>query len=305
VKYQAISLERSCYPVKLMCRALKVEPVCFYRWLKGIEQRHIKNKEREAVADQVEQLFFKSKETYGRRRIYHALRRLGLIVNMKTIGQILKRKGLRAKAGRKYKATTQSSHKHPVAENILNRNFKASAPNQKWASDITYVWTLEGWLYVVVFIDLFNRKVVGWSMGERITSELVCDAFDMAYQRRTPSNILICHSDRGSQYAASEFQKMLKKANFICSMSRKGNCWDNAVVESFFGSLKTEVVHGNLFRTRNEARRTIFEWIEVTYNKDRTHSSLGYLSPEEYEAEFYSSTALKIESASATNQNAT
>ena len=149
------------------------------------------------------------------------------------------------------------------------------------------------------------QKVVGWSMGERITSELVCDAFDMAYQRRKPSNILICHSDRGSQYAASEFQKMLKNTNFICSMSRKGNCWDNAVVESFFGSLKTEVVHGNLFRTRNEARRTIFEWIEVTYNKDRTHSSLGYLSPEEYEAEFYSSTALKIESASATNQNAT
>jgi len=288
-----------------MCRALKVEPVCFYRWVKGSDQRQKRNEEREALADKVEQTFQSSKATYGRRRIYHALRRLGLVVNIKTIGQILKRKGLRAKAGKKYTATTKSSHKHPVAENILNRDFKAAAPNQKWASDITYVWTLEGWLYVAVFIDLFNRKVVGWSMGNRITSELVCDAFDMAYKRRTPSSVVICHSDRGSQYAANEFQKLLKNADFVCSMSRKGNCWDNAVVESFFGSFKTEVVHGNLFRTRNEARKTIFEWIEATYNQTRIHSSLRYLSPDEYEAEFYSSVDLKVDSASATNQNTT
>jgi putative transposase len=276
-----------------MCRSLSVQPVCFYRWLKGKDRRETRDLKRESVAAEVVRAFGKNRETYGRRRLYRALGTQGTVVNIKTIGNILRQKGLRAKAARKYKATTNSSHKLPVAANILNREFQATEPNQKWAGDITYVSTLEGWLYVAVFIDLFNRKVVGWSLGDRITSELVCDAFGMACKRRSPPKSVICHSDRGSQYASREFQNLLNGVDFVGSMSRKGNCWDNAVVESFFGSFKTEVINGNLFRTRNEARRTIFEWIELFYNPTRLHSFLGYTSPDEYEASFYRSTDLK------------
>ena len=288
-----------------MCRSLSVQPVCFYRWLQGKDQRQIRDLKRDSVAAQVVLAFGKNRETYGRRRLYHALGRMGTTVNIKTIGKILKQKGLRAKAARKYKATTNSSHNLPVTANILNREFQATEPNQKWAGDITYIGTLEGWLYVAVFLDLFNRKVVGWSLGDRITSELVCNAFDMACKRRSPPKSVICHSDRGSQYASREFQNSLNGVEFVGSMSRKGNCWDNAVVESFFGSFKTEVINGVLFRTRNEARRTIFEWIELIYNPTRLHSFLGYASPDEYEASFYCSTDLKIIAASATNHTTT
>jgi len=196
---------------------------------------------------------------------------------------MMRAEGLRAKGARKFKATTDSRHARPVAQNVLDRDFTATAPNQKWVGDITYIWTEEGWLYLAVVIDLFSRMVVGWSLQDRMTSELVCDAMQMAIKRRGKEVQTLCHSDRGSQYASDLFQALLKRNGFTCSMSRKGNCWDNAVAESFFHSLKVEAVHGENFRTRDEARRAVFDWIECFYNVTRRHSALGFISPSEFE----------------------
>jgi len=195
----------------------------------------------------------------------------------------MRQEGLRAKAARKFRATTDSKHSQPVAENTLNRDFAATAPNQKWVGDITYIWTIEGWLYLAVVIDLFSRRVVGWSLSSRMTTELVCNALKMAVTTRGRVADTLCHFDRGSQYASDIFQALLKRYGFTCSMSRKGNCWDNAVAESFFHSLKVEAIHGELFRTRDEARRTVFGWIECFYNLKRRHSALGYVSPAVFE----------------------
>lgn len=190
---------------------------------------------------------------------------------------------LKAKGKKKFKATTDSSHKLPVFENILNRDFYATSPNQKWCSDITYVWTQEGWLYLCVYIDLYSRSVIGWSMGKRINKELVCNALMMALWRRGfPKNIIV-HSDRGSQYASNKYRRMLESYDLIGSMSRKGNCWDNSIAESFFKSLKYERLSDFVFATREQAKQEIFDYIEVYYNKVRLHSYLNYLSPEKFE----------------------
>jgi putative transposase len=192
--------------------------------------------------------------------------------------------GLNARRRKKYRVTTDSKHSFPVAENLLAREFSSAGPNQVWASDITYIWTQEGWLYLAAVIDLHSRMVVGWSMNERLDRSLVLDALSMAVGRRKPKPGLIHHSDRGSQYASSDYQKALVTQGMLCSMSRKGDCWDNAVAESFFSSLKTERVHHRLYRSRTEARRDIFEYIEVFYNRVRLHSTLGYLSPADFES---------------------
>jgi transposase InsO family protein len=195
--------------------------------------------------------------------------------------------GLKAKSKRRFKATTNSKHNLPVAPNLLNRDFSPEAPNQVYAGDITYIWTTEGWLYLAVVIDLFSRSVVGWAMDKRMTRQLVMDALTMAVQRRRPPPGVIFHSDRGSQYASSGFQKLLVKYGMICSMSRKGNCWDNAPVESFFGSLKQELVFHQKYPTRFHARQSIFDYIERFYNRRRLHSTLGYESPADYEATYF------------------
>lgn len=192
--------------------------------------------------------------------------------------------GLRPKTKCKFKPTTDSKHNLPVAANLLDRDFTPAGPNQAWVSEITYVWSGEGWLYLAVVIDLFNRGVVGWSMSERIKRDLVIDALSLAVGRRSPGVGLVHHSDRGSQYASHDYEKLLAKHGMLCSMSKKGDCWDNAVAESFFGSLKTERIHHQSYRTREEARRDIFEYIEVFYNRIRLHSTLGYLSPAQFEA---------------------
>ena len=194
--------------------------------------------------------------------------------------------GLRAKAARKYKATTNSNHSLPVARNLLLQNFNATAPNEKWVSDITYIWTDEGWLYLAVVLDLYARVVVGWSMRDRMTTTLVADALKMAlYRRKFPKKVIV-HSDRGSQYCSREYQALLSKHNLVCSMSKKGDCYDNAAMESWNHSFKVEAVHGERFLTREEARAATFEYINVYYNRTRMHSRLGYLSPEAFEAKY-------------------
>ena len=195
----------------------------------------------------------------------------------------LQRQGLRAKAARKFKATTQSKHNLPVADNLLKQDFTASQPNQKWAGDITYLWTNEGWYYLAVVLDLYSRKVIGWAMSERMTAHLVCDALTMALFRRKHPKSVIVHTDRGSQYCSHDYQTLLREHGLICSMSAKGCCYDNACSESFFHSLKVEAIHGERFETRQQIRETVFEYVEVDYNRQRLHSYLGYKSPDEFE----------------------
>ncbi len=200
-------------------------------------------------------------------------------------GAALRYDGLRAKTVKKWCATTQSRHPFPVATNHLNRQFAFAAPNKVWAGDLTYIWTMEGWLYLAVLLDLYSRAVVGWAMGDRLMGELTQQALQMALQRRQPNPGLLHHSDRGSQYAAIAYQQALTVAGITASMSRKGNCWDNACVESFFGTFKRELIHHRQYRTREEARQEIiFEYLEVSYNRQRRHSTLGYRSPAEFEA---------------------
>ena len=195
----------------------------------------------------------------------------------------MRENGIRAKQKRKFKATTDSKHSHPAAPNLLDRDFEASAPNQKWAADITYIHTREGWLYLAAIMDLYSRMIVGWSMSSRMTRRLVLDALEMAVGRRHPEAGLLHHSDRGSQCACGDYQKAIRAYGMICSMSRKGDCWDNAPMESFFHTLKTELIHHRDYRTRWEAKTDIFEYIEVFYNRSRRHSALGFITPEEYE----------------------
>ncbi len=191
--------------------------------------------------------------------------------------------GIHAMAKKKYKATTDSRHTQPVAPNHLNRNFVADKPNQSWVADITYIYTKEGWIYLSTIMDLYSRKIIGWSMKNRITLDLVIEALNMAIKQRKSSRGLLLHSDRGSQYASYCYQALLGKKGILCSMSRKGNCWDNAVMESFYRTLKVELIYQKKYETRIEAQRDIFEYIEIFYNRERLHSSIGYNSPEEYE----------------------
>lgn len=230
----------------------------------------------------VEKEFYDNKKILGSTKIAQKLWTPEASVNRKTVAGIMREKGLKSRVVRKYKATTNSNHNLPVAENLLNRDFSANRPNEKWVSDITYIFTDEGWLYLAGILDLCGREIVGWSMGTRMTKELVTSCLEQACGRRgNPKGVLI-HSDRGSQYCSLEYQKELKQRGFICSMSRKGNCYDNAPVESFWGKLKQEWLNGQRFRTREEAKAAIFWYIEIFYRRQRPHQSWGYLTPEEY-----------------------
>ena len=245
--------------------------------------KSIRQQERERLIPKVKEIHRQSKETYGARRISEELESQGESCRRTKAGTLMKLAGVVAKQKRKFKATTDSKHNLPVAPNLLERNFDVSEPDRVYCSDITYVWTSKGWLYLAVILDLFSRQVVGWSMSNRIKTKLVIDALRMAIWRRRPRAGLIFHSDRGSQYCSKDFQKMLKEHGMISSMSRKGDCWDNSVAESFFGSLKTERVFDTRYTTREEARRDIVDYIEMFYNSRRRHSYLGYLSPKEFE----------------------
>lgn len=270
------------FRVENMCRVLKVSPSGFYAWSsRGPSGREIDDAR---LIDKIRSVYEASDGTYGVRRVHRQLVAGGDNCSLNRVARLMRKCGIKAKRKRKYRVTTDSTHSFPVAENLLAREFFSAGPNQVWASDITYIWTMEGWLYLATVLDLHSRMVVGWSMSERIDRGLVLDALSMAVGRRSPGPGLIHHSDRGSQYASRDYQAALSQHKMLCSMSRKGDCWDNAVAESFFSTLKTERVHHRLYRTRAEARRDIFEYIEVFYNRVRLHSTLGYLSPAQFES---------------------
>jgi transposase InsO family protein len=253
----------------------------YYAWNKC--RKSSRQKENESLIPIVRAAYKKSKGTYGARRIAEEIEANGRSCGRFKAGTLMKLAGVSAKQKKKFKATTDSKHKLPVAPNLLNRQFEVKEPDKVYVSDITYIWTHEGWLYLAVIIDLFSRQVVGWSLNSRMSRNLIMNALRMAIWRRQPLPGLMLHSDRGSQYCSNEFQKMLKTHQMMSSMSRKGNCWDNAVAESFFGSLKTERVFFSNYMTREEAKRDIVDYIEMFYNSNRRHSYLGYLSPKEFE----------------------
>jgi transposase InsO family protein len=282
MKYRAIRENADRYPIRLMTRALNVSSAGYYAWVDRPESaRSVANR---ALLVDIRAIHREYRQTYGSPSIWDALVKRGHRVGENRVARLMRAAGIRAKTVKKWKATTDSGHRLPVAANTLNREFRVEQPNRVWAGDITYVWTNEGWLYLAVVLDLFSRQVIGWALGSRLTVDLAEVALTMALWRRKPKAGLLHHSDRGSQYAAGTYQQLLGDHGIECSMSRKGNCWDNACVESFFGTLKKELIHHRRYLTREEARQEIFEYIEVFYNRMRRHSTLGYYSPAEFEA---------------------
>jgi putative transposase len=268
-----------------MCLLMGVLRSGFYRYRRNNRNKPV-NPEHQEMLNFVKEIAEKSTYTYGNRRMQRALNALGYPVGRRKTRSLMKEAGVMVRYRKKYKVTTKSDHKKPVFENVLNREFTPATPDQAYVSDITYLWTQEGWLYLAVVIDLFSRKVVGWSMSPRMKASLVCDALTMALWQRKPKPGLIVHSDRGSQYASHEYRKLLNDWRCVGSMSRKGNCWDNAVAESFFGSLKQERVQWKHYQTRSEAHRDVLNYITVLYNNYRSHSTLGYKNPNQFELDY-------------------
>jgi putative transposase len=281
VRYQFVQQYQGQFSLSALCRVMAVSRSGFYAFCKRpISATEQANQE---LTLQIQKVFVESKQTYGSPRVYQELKELGSAGSEKRIARLMRLSDLKAVLPKRFVVTTDSAHDLPIAENLLDREFASETPDRRWTADISYVWTSEGWLYLAVILDLFSRRIVGWSRGTTLERSLVLSAGDMALTSRTPQAGLLCHSDRGSQYASGDYQKALQKAGATCSMSRKGNCWDNAPTEAFFASLKKERVYRNHFASRAEAKAAIFEWIEVWYNRKRRHSSLGYLSPEAFE----------------------
>lgn len=271
------------FRVNSMARVLGVTRSGYYAWRKPDKEPSKRLKDRQRRDEQIKAVFTESSERYGARRIKVELAEKDADADVKTIRNSMERQNLVAKAARKFKVTTDSNHQLPVAPNVLEQNFDATGPNQKWVGDITYLMTSEGWLYLAVIIDLYSRAVIGWSMSTRMTAQLACDALTMAlFRRGLPKNVIV-HSDRGSQYCSHAYLDLIEKHQLIQSMSRKACCWDNACAESFFHSLKVEAIQYEPIMDRETMRQTVFKYIEVDYNKTRRHSSLGYLSPEKFE----------------------
>ncbi len=266
-----------------MCRVLGVTRHGFYGYQK---RRHstAPDPQLQEMLECVREMAEASDYSYGSRRMRKALNILGFPIGRQKARALMKQAGIQVRYRKKYKVTTNSNHQQPVFENVLKRGFKVDHPDQVYAGDITYIWTQEGWLYLAVVIDLFSRKVVGWSMSSRMKAQLACDALTMAIWQRRPKPGLIVHSDRGSQYASHQYRRLLKAHDFVGSMSRKGDCWDNAVVESFFGSLKQERVQWRHYQTRHEAQQDVLNYISMFYNSYRLHSYLDYQSPSQFES---------------------
>lgn len=282
MKFRFIHQERRWFGLDNLCRAMGVTRGGYWSW---VRRRPGQRQQADAVllAD-IRKLHKGKRRVYGSPRVHEHLEKQGVRCGRKRIERLMRESGIRAKQGKKYKpTTTDSKHNLPVAPNILNRQFHRERPNEAWVADITYIPTEEGWLYLAVIMDLFSRRIVGWAMGDRISRHLALRALDMAAQRRRPPAGLLHHSDRGSQYASGDYQKRLKKYGMICSMSRKGCCYDNAPMESWFHSLKVELVQDEKFRTRREAMAAIFEYMEVFYDRQRIHTALGGLTPAEIE----------------------
>lgn len=281
MKYAFIKRNQETFSVTRMCDMMEVSQSAYYDWLKRPESA--RSLEDRRLGEKVKKIHEQSRKTYGARRIRQELVEAGQSISRRRVGRLMKQQALKSKSQRKFKATTNSNHDRPVAPNRLDRNFLVDQPNTVYVGDITYIPTDEGWLYLAVFIDLYSRAVVGWSMSERMTAGLANNALMMAIFKRRPPEGLMVHSDRGSQYASDLYQKTITDHGFICSMSRKANCWDNAPSESFFHTLKTELTHHRRYQTRQKAKQDIFEYIEVFYNRQRRHSTIGYQTPLGYE----------------------
>lgn len=283
MKFAWIDRHRDAFDVGRMCRVLGVTRSGYYAWRsRPASGRQVR---RVDLTERIGTVFEASRASYGSPRVTVELKAQGVSVCRNTVAKYMRIAGLAVKKRRRFvPKTTDPDHPHPIAANVLDRAFTAPGPDRRWVSDLTYIWTDEGWLYLSVVIDLFSRRVVGWNMSQNMKASGVAAALSMAIMRRRPGPGLLHHSDRGSQYACEAYRELLKKNKMTASMSRVGNCYDNAVAESFFGTLKSELVHRTQYRTREEARASLFEWIECWYNRHRRHSSLGYLSPEAFEA---------------------
>ena len=281
MRFNTVEAEKAYFPVRVLCQVLQVSVSGFYSWRKrGPSQRA---REDEQLKVHIRAAHKASRGRYGSPRVQKELCAQDQHVGRKRVARLMKADGLAARRKRRFRRTTDSTHQHPVAPNLLDRQFTVDAPNAVWVTDITYIWTQEGWLYLAAILDLYSRKVVGWAVDESLERHLALDALAMALSNRRPARGLLHHSDRGVQYASDDYQKALKKDGLICSMSRKGDCWDNAVAESFFATLKAELVYLTEYRTRAEARASLFEYIEVFYNRQRRHSAIGYVSPSQFE----------------------
>lgn len=282
MKYQFIADHRQEIEITAMCRVLKVSRSGYYAWReRPVSEREMANQK---LTEQIEEIHQESRQTYGSPRIYAELVDQGVKCGHNRVARLMRQAELRAKQKRKFKVTTtDSAHNYPVAPNLLDQDFQAGRPNEKWVADITYIATAEGWLYLAAVMDLYSRRIVGWAMGDTLERWLPLAALHMALETRQPSPGLLHHSDRGSQYASDDYQAVLTKYQMQGSMSRTGNCYDNAPIESFFGTLKTELVHHRHYVTRAEAKTDIFEYIEVFYNRFRRHSALDNLCPAVFE----------------------
>jgi len=278
---EIVHAEKAHFGVKELCRAAGASRSGYYAWAK--RQRASRALSDERLLVEIRAIYKRKRRRYGSPRVYNELKARGVRTSEKRVARLMRQDGLIARRKRRFRRTTNSNHKHPIAPNLLEQNFTASEPNRVWVGDITYVWTLQGWLYVAVLIDLYSRRVVGWAASRRITRELALRALAMAVARRGPPRGLIHHTDRGSQYASGDYQDALRQHGMVCSMSGKGNCFDNAVAESFFATLKKELVHRRIFFTREQATRELADYIEHFYNAERSHSAIGYLSPIHYE----------------------
>ena len=280
MKFEFVAKHRGAWPVNLLCEALGVSRSGFYAWLVRPPSR--RSQADEVLGAQVRQSFIGSDRTYGARRVWHDVLAQGQNCGLHRIERLMRLQGLRARPRRRSLPKDQGV-RSAIADNVLDRQFQADAPNQKWVADFTYIWTAEGWLYAAVVLDLYSRRVVGWSMHSSMTSQLVADALMMAVWRRGKPVQLLHHSDQGSQYTSEHFQELLREQGITCSMSRAGEVWDNSAMESFFSSLKTEKTARKVYRTRAQARADVFDYIERFYNPVRRHSTLGYVSPLEFE----------------------
>jgi len=265
-----------------MCEVLDVSTSGFYDWLLRPESERAK-RHRQLVM-KIKSIHANNREVYGSPRIHSELKDKGVVVGENTVAMLMRRHKIQSKVHKRFVVTTNSRHGFAPAENILNRHFHAPKPNLKWVSDVTFIPTREGWLFLATVMDLFSRKIVGWSMGNKNTTELISQALQMALEQRGEVNGVVLHSDRGVQYASKQYQQLLREHGIVCSMSRTGECWDNAVMESFYHSLKTECVVFEDYKTRSQARSSLFDYIELFYNRQRRHSTLAYKSPETYES---------------------
>ena len=281
MRFAFIAVEKACFPVRLLCRVLGVSRAGFYVWQDRAPSPHARADERLGL--EIAAIHAESRQRYGSPRVHAELGARGHRISRKRVARLMRQRGLAGRRRRRFRATTDSRHTFPVACNVLARQFAQPTPDVAWVTDITYIATGEGWLYLAVILDLCSRVVVGWALSERITRKLTLDALDMALVRRRPLHGLLHHSDRGSQYASGDYQAALAAEGIVCSMSRRGNCWDNAVAESFFATIKVELVHDAAWATRAAAHAELFEYIEVFYNGQRRHSSLGYLTPRAFE----------------------